>query len=77
MPTRTIRVKVKPNSQASSLTPLPDGSWSAQIKAPATEGRANRELIGLVAEHFHCVKAQVSIRHGARGRVKLVSIHGE
>jgi uncharacterized protein len=75
MPKRIIRIKVKPNSRASSLTQLPDGSWLAHVKAAAIEGKANRELIGLVAEQFHCAKAQVSIRHGASGRLKLVSIH--
>jgi uncharacterized protein len=74
MPTRIIRLKVKPNSRVSSLSELPDGSWLAQVKAPATEGRANREVISLVAEHFRCVKADVSIKHGAAGRMKLVSI---
>jgi uncharacterized protein (TIGR00251 family) len=69
-----IRIKVKPNSRTSALAQLPDGSWVAQIKAPAIEGRANKELIALVAEHFQCVKAEVSITHGASGRLKLVRI---
>jgi uncharacterized protein len=75
MPTTVIRVKVKPNARASALTRVPDGSWMAQVRAPATEGRANEELIALVAEHFHCVKAAVSIKRGATGRLKLVRIH--
>lgn len=69
-----IRVKVKPNARASALTQLPDGSWVAQVKAPAIEGRANEELIALVAEYFQCVKAAVSIKTGASGRLKLVRI---
>jgi uncharacterized protein len=69
-----IRVKVKPNSRISALTQLPDGSWVAQVKAPAIEGRANKELIALVAEHFHCPKAAVSIRSGSSGRFKLLRI---
>jgi uncharacterized protein (TIGR00251 family) len=69
-----IRVKVKPNARASALTQLPDGSWVAQVKAPAIEGRANEELIALVAEHFRCAKAAVSIKTGASGRLKLVRI---
>ena len=69
-----IRVKVKPNARASALTQQPDGSWVAQVKAPAIEGRANEELIALVAEHFRCAKAAVSIKTGASGRLKLVRI---
>jgi uncharacterized protein len=69
-----IRVKVKPNARTSALTPLPDGNWVAQVKAPAIEGRANKELIALVAEHFQCAKAAVSIKSGASGRVKVLKI---
>jgi len=69
-----IRVKVKPNGRSSSLLQMPDGSWLAQVRAPAIEGKANKELIGLVASHFHCVKAAVSIKSGASGRMKLVRI---
>jgi uncharacterized protein YggU (UPF0235/DUF167 family) len=65
---------VKPNARTSSLEPTVDGTWIAQVKAPARDGRANEELVGLVARHFHCQKAAVSIRSGASGRVKLVQI---
>ena len=69
-----LRVKVKTNSRTSALTQLPDGSWVAQVKAPAIEGRANKELIALVAEHFRCAKAAVSIKSGASGRIKRVRL---
>ena len=69
-----IRVKVKPNARGSSLVQLSDGSWVAQVKAPAIEGRANAELVALVASHFHCVKAAVSIKSGISGRIKFVRI---
>ena len=74
MTARLIRVKVKPSARTSALTQLPDGSFLAQVKAAPIEGRANQELISLIAEHFHCVKAAVSIKSGAAGRVKLVRI---
>ncbi len=76
MSATVIRVKVKPHARASALTQLPDGSWLAQVKAPPIEGRANQELIALVAEHFRCTKAAVSIKSGGSGRLKLVSIAG-
>lgn len=74
MPPTVIRVKVKPAARTSALTQLADGSWVAQVKAPAIEGRANRELLALVAEHFQCVKAAVSIKTGASHRLKVVMI---
>jgi uncharacterized protein len=69
-----LRVKVKPNSRRSSLTQEADGSWLALVKAPPIDGRANAELVTLVAEHFGCRKSAVRIRSGASGRIKLVSV---
>nr|PZN66209.1 MAG: hypothetical protein DIU62_07855 [Pseudomonadota bacterium] len=71
---RIIELKVKPNARASRLTEQPDGTFLAEVKAPPVEGRANAEVIGLVAEHFGVRRAQVSIRTGAGGRRKLVKI---
>jgi uncharacterized protein (TIGR00251 family) len=72
--TTIIEVKVKPNARASMLEQSADGQWVAQIKAPPVDGRANEELIGLVARRFGCPKSVVSIKTGASGRVKLVRI---
>jgi uncharacterized protein (TIGR00251 family) len=74
MPATIIRVRVKPNSRTSQLTQSADGNWVAHVKAAAIEGRANQELIALVAEQFRCVKTSVSIKSGASGRMKLVRI---
>jgi uncharacterized protein (TIGR00251 family) len=69
-----IQVKVKPNARASVLERSADGQWVAQIKAPPVDGRANDELIALVARRFGCAKSAVSIKTGASGRIKLVRI---
>jgi len=52
-----LRVRVKANARSSTLMQLADGSWVARVRAPPIEGRANEELIALVAEHFHCLRA--------------------
>ena len=69
-----LRVRVKPNSRSSSLTQEADGSWRAQLKAPPVDGKANAELVALVAEHFQCSKASVVIKSGGAGRNKLVRV---
>jgi uncharacterized protein (TIGR00251 family) len=74
MPATVIRVRVKPNSRTSQLTQSADGTWVAYVKAPPVEGRANQELIALLAQQFRCVKAAVSIKSGASGRMKVVRI---
>jgi uncharacterized protein (TIGR00251 family) len=71
---KTLQVKVKPNARVSLLEQADDGSWRAQLKAPPVDGKANAELVALVARHFGCPRAAVTIRHGASGRKKLVQI---
>ena len=70
---KTLSVKVKPNARASSLEET-DGAWLAQLKSPPVDGKANAELIALIAERFGCRKNQVTIKGGAGGRTKLVRI---
>ena len=74
---KTIQVKVKPNARASSFEPADGGTWLAQLKSPPVDGKANEELIALVAHHFGCRKALVSIKSGASGRMKLVRIDAD
>lgn len=74
--TTTLRVKVKPNSRVSTLTQEPDGSWLARLKAPPVDGKANEELISLVAEHFGCRKSAVVIKSGASARLKVLALTG-
>lgn len=71
-----IQVKVKPNAGASTLERAADGSWLAQLKSPPVDGKANAELIALVARAFSCRKADVTIKSGAGARLKRVRIDG-
>jgi uncharacterized protein (TIGR00251 family) len=71
---KIIQVKVKPNSRVSALEEVDNGPWLAQLKSPPVDGKANKELIGLIARHFACPKSAVSIKSGASGRTKLVKI---
>jgi uncharacterized protein (TIGR00251 family) len=71
---RVIEIRVKPRARASALHPADAGAWTAELKSPPVDGRANDELIGLVARHFGCARARVSIRSGAAARTKLVRI---
>jgi uncharacterized protein len=69
-----LQIKVKPSARSSSLVQNESGQWLAQLKSPPVDGRANEELIGLVAKQFGLRKVQVSIKSGAGGRMKLVRI---
>lgn len=69
-----IQVKVKPSARASTFAQADDGSWLAQLKSPPVDGKANEELVALIAAHFGCRKSAVTIKSGASGRMKLVKI---
>ena len=71
---RTLRLKVKPGSRDESLIEQADGTWLARVKALPVDGKANAALISLVAAHFGLRKAQVIIKSGASGRMKLVQL---
>jgi uncharacterized protein (TIGR00251 family) len=71
---KTIQVKVKPNARVSILEEVGSGLWLAQLKSPPVDGKANKELVTLIARHFACPKSAVSIKSGASGRIKLVKI---
>lgn len=69
-----LQVKVKPRARVSELSQAPDGTWVAKLQAPPVDGKANKELVALVAEKFQCRKAAVTIKAGVSGRTKLVRV---
>ena len=69
-----LQIKAKPGSRVSALSEQADGTWLAQLKSPPVDGKANAELIGLVARHFGCAKSSVSIKTGAGSKLKRVTV---
>jgi len=69
-----LQIKVKPRSRVSELSQATDGTWIAKVKSPPVDGKANEELVNLVAEKFQCRKSAVSIKAGTSSRTKLVEV---
>jgi uncharacterized protein len=69
----TIQVTVKPNSRTSVLEES-DGIWLARVKSPPVDGKANKELLELISDHFKVPRSRITIKSGARARVKRVQI---
>lgn len=67
-----LLVRAKPNARVSLLVQQDDGTWVAQLKSPAVDGKANAELIELVAQRCGCAKSAVTIKAGAGSRLKRV-----
>lgn len=69
-----LQIKAKPNARTSALLRQDDGTWLAQLKSSPVDGKANAELIELVARHFGCTKREVVLKTGASGRLKRVQV---
>ena len=68
-----IRVKVVPNSKVEGVIKEGDG-FLVRVKEPAKEGKANRAVIKLLAEHFEVSQRQVIILSGFRSRSKIIEV---
>ncbi len=68
------RVKVKPNAKQQKIEELADGSLNAHLKSPPLDGKANEELIKLLAKKFDVPKSSIRIKSGATSRQKLIEI---
>lgn len=74
---KIVEIKVKPNSKQSKMEQTETGDWVAFVKAQPIDGKANAELIALVAKQFGLHKRQVSIKTGSSGRLKRVELDTE
>lgn len=68
------QVKVKPNSKKQAIEELADGSLTVYLKSPPVDGKANQELMELLAQKFDVPKSQIRIKLGLSSRTKLVEI---
>jgi uncharacterized protein YggU (UPF0235/DUF167 family) len=69
-----ITVRAKPRSAVSVLEAGEAGTWIARLRSSPVDGKANAELMGLIAKHFGCSKSAVAIVSGASARLKLVRV---
>ncbi|MEV0360287.1 DUF167 domain-containing protein [Nocardia sp. NPDC050697] len=71
----TVHATITPNSRRGPLVEqLDDGTLKLYVRAPATEGKANRAAIELLATHFGVPKSAVRLTAGATSRHKRFEI---
>lgn len=68
------RVKVKLNSKQQAIKEEADGSLTVHLKSPPVDGKANEELIKLLAKKFEISKTRITIKSGLTSRQKLIEI---
>ena len=72
----SLAVWVTPGAPRSEVAGVADGRLRLRLAAPAHEGKANAELVRLVAETLGVPRRQVDLATGASGRRKLLRVHG-
>jgi uncharacterized protein len=68
------RIKVKPNSKSPKIVEEEDGSLTVYLKSPPIDGKANEELIKVLANKYGVTKSCITIKSGLTSRQKLVEI---
>ena len=72
----SLAVWVTPGAPRSGVAGVADGCLRVRVAAPAHEGKANAELVRLVAETLAVPRRQVVLATGVTGRRKLLRVHG-
>ena len=72
----SLTLHVQPNARRSEIAGLHGDALKVRIAAPATENRANVELVAFLSETLAIPKSAITIRHGASARRKVVDIAG-
>ena len=68
-----INIKIIPNAKKDKI--IQDaGNLKVYVTAPAVDGKANKALVELVADHFDVAKSSVKIIKGEKSRNKVLEI---
>jgi uncharacterized protein (TIGR00251 family) len=68
-----IKVKVVPKSSKVSVEEK-DGVFHVKLTAPPEKGKANKQLVEVLAKHFGVKKSSVKILKGGTSHNKVVEI---
>ncbi len=71
-----LAVKVTPNAGRNEITGFKDGVLQVKVAAPPDKGKANRELIEILAEKLEVKRSAVLIVQGQTSRHKTIIIEG-
>ncbi|MFA5801949.1 MAG: DUF167 domain-containing protein [Thermoleophilia bacterium] len=71
-----LAVRVVPGAKKSKITGEAGGLLKVRLNAPPVEGKANRELLKLLARELDLKKSQVVLARGDKSREKTVLLAG-
>lgn len=68
-----INVRVQPNAKQNKVIEE-NGRLKVFLTVPPVDGKANKALIELLAEHFKTKRSQIKIIRGEKGRDKVIEV---
>ena len=74
---RSILVEIKPNSRQNKVEKITDNVYKVRLTAPPKDGKANKQLIEILADYFKIAKSRVVIKAGKTSKTKVIVISGE
>jgi len=74
MSTITLELHVQPGAKRTEFAGMHGARMKVRLAAPPVDGKANAELIALVAKHFGVPQTAISVISGRSARLKLVRI---
>ena len=69
-----IQVKVKPNSKYQKIEEVESGCFKVSLRSPPLNGKANQELIVILAKQFKVPQSHIKIKSGLSAKNKLIEI---
>jgi len=72
---KRLNVRVAPNAKQNKIVSEPN-RLKVYLTVPPIEGKANKALIKLLAEHFKIKKNQITIVKGKKSRDKVLRVRG-
>ncbi len=71
---KKLSVKVKPNAKQQKIETGDKGELIVRLQSPPVDGKANAELIKLLAKTYGVRKSQINIKSGLTSKIKQVEI---
>lgn len=70
-----IRVYVTPNAKRASVVKISEDYFEVRVDERAVDGRANKRLLEILAEHLRIPKSKITILKGTKTRNKTIQIN--
>lgn len=71
-----LNVKVHTRSRQQKVQKTGEREYTVKVLSPPAGGKANKEVIAVLASHFHFPPSRVKILKGKKSRHKIVVLEG-